>query len=281
MSNPLARYSALELLRTSLRVIALAALLACGDQSVTGTSRLNADDEGPRNSLSYPSFAAGQLTQRGQALVTGGALVITSGSGNNSAAWHPVKQRMTPRWETNFTFKIIPATACPNTNGIAEGFAFVIQNQASNALGTFTPGELGFNGFTKALAVEFDIFNSGASFQDANGNHIAVETNGAGALSTTVAPLISAQPPFSLQDGNTHSVRIVYARPAMDLYLDGSATPLFTVNVDLTSINGSSILDANSTAWVGFTGSTRTSECARVDAAARHDAGHPARSGPA
>jgi hypothetical protein len=265
MSNQLSRYSALELLRTSLRVIALAALLACGDQSITGARRLSADDEGPRNSLSYPTFVAGPtLKQKGQAVVTGGALVITNSPGSRSAAWHTVKQRLSPRWETNFTFKVQPSFCGSGALNLAEGFAFVIQNTASDTIGTVLDGEIGFKGIPKALAVEFDFNNSGATFQDADENHIAVETNGTLALSATVSPLIYQLAPVNLKDGNTHSVRITYLRPTMELYVDGSTTPLFTVNVDLTNINGASILDANGAAWVGFTGESTADRCAKT-----------------
>ena len=70
--------------------------------------------------------------------------------------------------------------------------------------------------------------------------------------------------------GETHTVRITYApgvtpsASKLRVYFDGASTATLTVTVDLQHMDqagnphvvGTTILDGNGKAWVGFTGST-------------------------
>ena len=56
----------------------------------------------------------------------------------------------------------------------ADGFAFVIQTQSANFIGS-RGGFIGFSGIDNALAVEIDLYpNKGEPFYDQNENHLAV-----------------------------------------------------------------------------------------------------------
>ena len=63
----------------------------------------------------------------------------------------------------------------------ADGFAFVIQNSGSTAIGWFG-GSIGYEGISNSLAVEFDTYSNDSTqienYFDPNGNHIAVQSLG-------------------------------------------------------------------------------------------------------
>lgn len=170
-------------------------------------------------------------------------------SGKVGGAWIDAKQLVAEGFRTTFAFEV----AEPDPDFGADGFAFIIQNVSSTALGV-GGSSLGFMdigdgpGLENFLAVEFDTLNSGITF-DTNDNHIAVQAKNS---STAREFLGSATPPFSIQDGGVHTAQITYTPGTLRVAVDGATTPLLQVNVDINSLLGLS----DGTAWIGFTGAT-------------------------
>ncbi|MGI8783778.1 MAG: Ig-like domain repeat protein [Acidobacteriota bacterium] len=215
-----------------------------------------------------PTFAnfssTAGLSLVGTAAPSGNVLRLTSALTDQvGAAWYSTKQNVTNGFETTFQFQITDPGGLENglnPKGGAEGIAFVIQNNSTQALGG-GGGSLGYGGIANSLAVEFDTWNNGGN-ETNNGanetalkdNHISVHTNGALANNAnenySMGSASIASPTFS--DGAVHIVKIVYVPGTLKVYLDGSASPKLTVAVDLaTKVN----LDSGK-AFVGFTSST-------------------------
>src|SRR5215208_153302 len=222
-------------LRIALRASAILFFVGCGDrQTATSPARVTPQG-GARSSLAYSSFAGAPMTLRGSATVAGSDLVITSGSSQVGAGWSSAKQRLSKYWETSFQFKIEPATC--GVNSVADGFAFVLQNTAANAFAAGTQGsDLGYAGFTKALAIEFDILNSGAVYFDDSDNQVAVVSGGQFTTTAKLNPLKRTSPPIKLKDGVLHSVKITYDKGALTIVFDNDPTAM-VVPVDLANVN--------------------------------------------
>jgi hypothetical protein len=202
------------------------------------------------------------------------------------SAWDTTPQPVGSSFSTTFYFQLAPGASA------GDGFAFVIQDSATTALGDGGCG-LGFGddgdyascapdtgGIPNSLAVVFKTSSSYASpgFYPA-ANSVSIQTNHAspncvdtgcnlpGAendLTYTNAP--------TLADGNIHSVTITSttqpthtqtgcaAAPGnpvcLDVILDG--TDLFPLGVSF-AMKTIGVTTPASTAWVGFTGATSTS----------------------
>jgi len=225
--------------------------VACGDHG-PATAPVLALPSGPSASLAIAGFASTSVNAQGSAAVRNGALELTNAAGQVGSAWAPAKQRFSKSWETSFDFRV--DKVCQY---IGDGFTFVIQNMSGTQAPSGGGGQLGYQNYTNAVVVEFDEYFSGPQAGDPNDNHIAVVTNAVNAVSaTTVMPLATATPPFLIRDGNTHTARIHYDPGTLQIFVDGGATALLTVPLDLTNIKGGNILDANGGAWVGFTSAT-------------------------
>ena len=183
----------------------------------------------------------------------------TSGSG-----WFSTQQPVSSAFSTTFTFQLSGA----NTSyGPADGFAFLIQNSATSALGPNGCG-IGFGdsssgctpptgGITNSLAIEFNTYQNPGI--DPNNNDVTIQNcSGTGANSVdpscTVVGGVNSNLAVTMADGNVHSVTINYSGPStklLDVILDN--TDLFPGGVvfDLTTISLNS-----GNAWVGFTAAT-------------------------
>ncbi len=157
------------------------------------------------------------------------------------AAWHTSKQLVSLGFTTTFDFQ--------TTGNGSDGFAFVIQNDAVDAMGG-GGGGLGYKNIPNSLALEFDTFQN--SF-DPNNNHVSVQTLGTAANSNDTAnSLGQVTPSFDINDGNVHQVKVVYQPGTLDVFLDDLSDPAFSVPVDLATTLS---LDSG-TAWLGFTGAS-------------------------
>ena len=177
------------------------------------------------------------------------------------AAWHMAKELVSDGFTTRFTFQTFDGTSPP-----ADGFAFVIQNDAVTAMG-HCGGALGYGhqvgnsctvgnpvNIQNAIAIEFDMYqNSG--WGDPDSNHLSVHsgTAGAGAQDHTNSYGETSNIP-TLADGTVHTVEIVYVPDtfSLDVYIDDLLTPALTVPIDIPS----TIALDNGSAWLGFTGGT-------------------------
>lgn len=175
---------------------------------------------------------------------------------NYGSAWFMSQQFVRDGFETTFQFRITDLGGvgdCEGDDG-GDGFAFVIQNESVSALGT-AGGSLGYGGggpseppgITNSLAVEFDTWCN-SEFNDPNGNHLSVHTNGILPNDADEAFSLGASTAIpNLSDGSIYTVKIIYIPGTLSIFLNDLI--ILEVSVDL-----SITLDLdNGHAWVGFT----------------------------
>lgn len=190
------------------------------------------------------------LTLLGDAASVGGVLRITAAAeGQLGAFWLNEPVSVSGGFTTTFQFRI---SDLDDTFDGADGFAFVIQNLGTAALGSGGDG-LGYHEMPESLAIEFDTF---AAFNDdPNDNHISIHTAGLnpnsvdesfslGSTGTGLVPL--------LKDGEIHQATIIYGMGMLDVFLDDPNIPVLAIPLDLESVLGL----FNGTAYFGFTSAT-------------------------
>src|SRR5579864_3601755 len=251
---------------TSAVILTLAALVTLG----AGSTAL-------AQSPYFPDFSStANLNLNGRAAqYNGNILRLTPASqGPVGTAWFNTQQYVAKGFSTEFTFQI------SNTgNNIypfpADGLAFVIQNQGTNATGP-GGGGIGYGsidgsgtGITNSLAVEFDTY---LNTYDPNANHVSIQSCGTMPNSADETgchlggntSLTFNDQTITLADGNPHTVRIDYTPAApgcgevcintLQVTLDGNA--LFGgAGLSVPELNSSLGLN-NGNAWVGFTAAT-------------------------
>jgi hypothetical protein len=114
----------------------------------------------------------------------GPALRLTGSEARGSgAAWYRRKMNVREGFDTTITFRLSnPSFRCTRMNDVntycrsrgADGFAFVMQNVANNALGLAGSG-LGYEGLFNSLAIEVDTYMNYDNM-DFYENHISVMT---------------------------------------------------------------------------------------------------------
>lgn len=176
-----------------------------------------------------------------QASVVDDRLYLTrTGLGGEGAAWYAVsKATFDDGFRTSFRFGI--------QNGTADGFAFVIQDDANDTVGSGGSG-IGYAGIPRSVAIEFDTFVFSDEFQ---GMHVSVQTDGLNSNSEGDAfSLAHAFLPDSATDGEFHDVKIEYTPGVLYVWFDGE--PILFCPLDLSTLDGGSALFPDC-AWVGFT----------------------------
>lgn len=174
------------------------------------------------------------------------------------AMWMPDKQSVHAGFTTTFKFQLT------NPGGLgdgADGFAFVLQNAGSQAIGGrgaaggFALGD-GYGdpkspGIPNSIAVFFDTYRN-SEVRDPSNNYVAICTNRTIREMQWPPPRLAytRRLPFKLNDGRIHQVRIAYEPPLLRVSLDGAA-PILSAPVDL-----STVIDPAGRAYVGFTAST-------------------------
>ena len=149
-----------------------------------------------------------------------------------------------------------------NPGGIspADGIVFVLQTVNNNVGGA--GGGLGYLGINNSVGVEFDTYNNGPGAGDPNGNHVAVDTNGAlngsgvivnGQSNCGNVATVSGTP-NCMANGNIWSVWIDYDGTNLQVAL-AENTIVRPANIINQAINIASFLGSTS-AFVGFTGGT-------------------------
>jgi hypothetical protein len=196
------------------------------------------------------------LTLVGSAQSLSGILALTDASPwQGGAAWTTTKGLLRPGFVGGFILRFTTPRGLGDLDGQpgADGIAFVIQSHRADALGALGDGK-GYAGIPNSLAIEFDTWRNP---WDLDGNHVGVHTAGASPNSSTPeTSLGSIALPFDLSDGNAHSVWIDYAPGALRVFVDEALR--LAIAVDLSNVDGagSTILDADGKAWVGFTAAT-------------------------
>lgn len=216
--------------------------------AVLGVVALSAFAMPLRASFNYPDFSSvAGLTLNGDAIQSGIVLRVTpDAEGQAGSAWYTTaKQHLADGFDTTFTFRM--------SGGMSgDGMAFVIQDEATTALGGTGSG-LGYDGITRSIAIEFDTFG----FYPESDNHISVQTRGASNNSPDDQfSLVQVNMQTNLNDGNLHQVRIRYRPGVLLVFFDGSDAPTIDLAINLQNINGDNILDGSGDAWVGFTAGT-------------------------
>lgn len=194
--------------------------------------------------FSYSDFSATSgMTLLGEAAVVDDQLHLTSvGSGGAGAAWYTAsKAGLNAGFRTSFTASI--------RSGPADGYAFVIQDDAAEAIGG-GGSDLGYSGIARSIAIEFDTFWFEDEFQ---GAHVSVQTRGANPNSwENNASLAFAFLPQWFADGSPHDVMIEYTSGALFVYINSE--PILFCPLDLGQLDGGGqLFGDNGCAWVGFT----------------------------
>jgi hypothetical protein len=197
----------------------------------------------------FPNFPdASNLMLQGNAVVVANRLRLTPATNSQTgAAWLDSKQAVELGFETAFQFQISQVSG----QG-ADGFAFVIQNNAFPAIGP-AGDDMGYGSIANSLAIEFDTFQNPEAL-DPNANHIGIHSRGTEPNSAEEsASLALVTPSINLSDGAIHTVVIRYAGGMLKVFLDDlNNQPTLELPVEL----GTLLTLDNGTAWVGFTSST-------------------------
>ncbi len=197
--------------------------------------------------VSYPpasGFAGQGLTLNGGATVNGTVLQLTDGGIYEARSAFFNSPVNVQAFTSDFDFQVL--------NASADGFAFVIQNQGLNAVGS-SGGALGYGvspstgtgaSIGKSVALKFDIFSNSGEGNDSTG----IYTNGS---APTLPSTNLSNTGVVLKSGHPIRAHIVYDGTNLTLTLtdataNATATAVFPVNIP--SIVG------GSTAYVGFTG---------------------------
>jgi Bacterial lectin len=214
--------------------------------------------------LLLPAAASAHVKSRwqtvGSAALQDGRLVLTESVGGQAgAAWQVPAVKLPPRFQATFDFSL------SQPMGAADGFAFVIQGAAGDALGG-AGGGIGYTGIPNSVAVEFDTwpnsagdFGSPTSVADPSVPHISVHTRGPEPNDVDEQYSLGATtdvPPLS--DGARHSVTISYKRHALSVTLDGQ--PKLSVPINIRE----RLELRHRRVWFGFTAATG-------DATQRHE----------
>lgn len=218
-------------------------------------------------SFAFADFSSiGSLTLNGNAVRTNGTeLRLTNTNANqNGSVWYDTPVAVIGGFDTQFTFSITPGVV------LAEGMAFVIHDAPTGAstlagpiwgLG-YGPGSTNMP-IVNSLAVEIDTFQDG--FQnDTSANELSIHTNGSAANSAHEDFSIGrTTPPFSLSDGQVHTMRVVYVPGTLSVFIDDLANPRLSVSYDIvaggTFLGGDPVAGLSlpsGSAFVGFTATT-------------------------
>jgi len=195
-------------------------------------------------------FSAGDgVDLSGYAKLSGSAIQLTDANSPGDevgAAWYGVPVNV-QSFSTNFTLQF--------TSAVANGMAFVIQNQTSPSLDTvvnssvsggptalgFRDSGLGYQGIESSIAVKFDIYGGNAT-----GLYLGGSTSNGSAGQIPISGLtLSSGHPINVgltYDGSTLSMKMT------DTVTSGTFSQSWAVNIP-SAVGGT-------TAYVGFTGAT-------------------------
>lgn len=205
----------------------------------------------------------------GQAFIySGGAVdgstalrLVPAKSDRTGAAYYGARIPVQNGFETTFDFRVSRFGQPEGTTGEkgADGFSFIIQNEGLQAMGS-RGADMGYGGILNAVVVEFDIYENEED-GDINGNHIAIQASpkvGAPVhaeenyrVASTSSDTHPNLPEFIGNETEFHTAKIVYTPGLLQVYIDGSETPL---EAEIMLEDRISLTDGK--AYVGFTGST-------------------------
>ncbi len=188
--------------------------------------------------IAGPAFPAGfanaaQLDLNGGAAVSGTRLRLTDGQVYETRSAFFTVPVSDQRFSTTFQFQL--------TDPIADGFAFVIQNDAATAIG-LGGGGLGYQGLANSIAIGFDLYGSG----NQGANTTALYVNGA-VKTVPTANLTSGG--INLHSGDIFNAQLIYDGSMLTVVITDTVT-----NATVTesySLNIPGLIGSNN-AFVGF-----------------------------
>ena len=190
-------------------------------------------------------FNSTGLALNGFAKLNGTRLRLTDGGATEAGSGFYTTPLNIQSFTTDFSFQL----TTPN----ADGFAFVIQNAGTTALGPSggglgygpdTPG--GTGGIPSSVAVKFDLYNNNGEGTNSTGLYIN------GASPTTPATTLGGN--VNLHSGDVFNVHIIYNGTTLTLTITDATVPVDTFTTSWTVNIPSTV--GRSTAYAGFTGGT-------------------------
>ncbi len=183
-----------------------------------------------------------KLTLAGNVQTNQNELILTPDlPQQKGACWYTKnKLDMSVGFDTEFSFII---QGHGDVQG--DGFAFVIQNQAPDALGTTGSG-LGYNGITDALVLEFDTYDN----REGSRNHVNLSAYSA--EKGTYEKIATVHEIPEITDGSAHFARIEYKDGFLSFFLDSYLFPILSTKIDIAKTIGAK----DRLAWIGFTAGT-------------------------
>ena len=185
-------------------------------------------------------FSSSGVALNGFAKLNGTRLRLTDGGGSEAGSGFSTTPVNIQSFTTAFSFQL--------TNPNADGFAFVIQNAGTAALGP-AGGSLGYGGtggIATSVAVKFDLYSNAGEGNNSTGLY----TNGA--IPTIPATTLGGG--VNLHSGDVFNVQISYNGTTLTMTLTDATIPADTFTTSWT-VNIPSIVGAN-TAYAGFSGGT-------------------------
>jgi sugar lactone lactonase YvrE len=194
---------------------------------------------------------AGGLTLNGGAAIHGTALQLTDGGTNESRSVFDYAPIGLSSFQTEFDFQL---TGKDTLALDADGFAFVLQSNGPNALGS-SGGGLGYGkpaiaqtgpSITNSVAIKFDLHNNDGEGSSSTGLYI----NGA---APTTPSINLSRDRIDLHSGHIFHVAVVYDGTTLTLTISDRTTHVtasLPFTVDIAGILG------GPTGFAGFTGST-------------------------
>jgi len=192
-------------------------------------------------------FTATGLALNGKSTLNGTRLRLTDGGANeaSSAWWSTLVNTQT--FTNDFTFQLSSGTST------ADGFAFVIQDTATTALGP-SGGGLGYGpdttagalGIPKSVAVKFDLYSNAGEGVNSTGLYL----NGA----SPTMPATTLGGGVNLHSGDVFKVHMTYDGTTLTMTITDTVTTTQSFTTSW-AVNIPGTVGAN-TAWVGFTGGT-------------------------
>ena len=196
--------------------------------------------------VSYGSgFSSTGLMLNGSAKLSGTRLLLTDGGSNEVSSTFYATPLNIQSFTTDFSFQL--------TSPDADGFAFVIQNAGTTALGP-GGGGLGYGpdapggtpGIPTSAALKFDLYSNAGE----GTNSVGLYTNGA----SPTLPATTLGGNVNLHSGDVFSAHIAYDGTTLTLTITDTTTPADSFTVSWT-VNIPGTVGAN-TAYAGFTGGT-------------------------
>ena len=181
--------------------------------------------------------SSGALVYNGNAKIVNTRAEITDGGANeDSTIFSSTPQNITS-FSTTFTFQ--------ETSASADGFSFIIQNNAATAKGA-GGGGLGYAGLANSVAVKFDLWNNGGEGNDSTGLFTG------GAYPYTPAVNLTGTG-ITLSSNDIMSVTLSYNGTTLtetitDTVTNATVTENYTINIP-------TVIGSN-TAYIGFGGGT-------------------------